>query len=87
MIPKFRMWQFQSSSSIPKHRWRTRFTIKQHLYCGETSGGWYIWDRREKTWAYCFENHKGGFEDKKDALKCAKKIEEEYISKKIADEL
>jgi hypothetical protein len=53
-------------------KYKTKFTVKH---------GWFIWDRETKTLA------RGRFEHKKDALECAKKMEEEYISREIADEL
>lgn len=53
---------------------KKRFVIRRHLFRGQTTGGWYIWDKLLNSWAECVENKMEDMEKRSYALKVADEL-------------
>jgi hypothetical protein len=63
---------------------KKRFVTRRFLYRGETTGGWYIWDKEHNNWAEYIERRiHGSFDKRKDAFEKIEELEAKEIAEKI----
>jgi hypothetical protein len=55
-----------------------RFVIRRHLFKGQITGGWYIWDKENDCWAHYVERFtQSGNTSRSEAIKIANRLMKE----------
>jgi len=63
---------------------KKRFVTRRFLYKGQTTGGWFIWDKKHYNWAdYNERILHGGFEKRSEAFKKIEELEAIELAKML----